>query len=72
MFDIYTTPITSPVRKTTGGKIHEEGCGNALRNSYPLNHTVGKTYAELINKYRDALCKKCFGKAMAKMQEDNR
>ena len=72
MFDIYTTPITRPVRKTTGGKIHIESCGNALRNSRPVNSTVGKTYAELINKYGDALCQKCFGKAMATMQEDNR
>mgnify|MGYP005799006455 CR=1 FL=1 len=72
MFDIYTTPINRPVRKTTGGKIHEESCGNALRNSRPLKDTVGKTYAELINQYGDALCQKCFGKAAAKMQEDNR
>ena len=72
MFNIYTTPITSPVRKTSRGKIHQEGCGNGQHNTRPIKGTVGKTYAELINQYGDALCKMCFGKAVAKMQEDNR
>ena len=72
MFNIYTTPITSPVRKTSRGKIHQEGCGNGQYRTRPIKGTVGKTYAELINQYGDALCKMCFGKAVAKMQEDNR
>ena len=72
VFSIYTTPITRPVRKTTGGKIHIESCGKARGNSRPVNSTVGKTYAELINKYGDALCQKCFGRAAAVMEEDNR
>ena len=29
VFSMYTTPITRPVRKTTGGKIHIESCGKA-------------------------------------------
>ena len=67
MFTIHT-PITRPLRKTTGGKIHAEGCGNSLRSSRPMKDTVGQTYAELIEKYGDALCQKCFGKAAAQME----
>lgn len=66
MFTIHT-PITRPVFKTTGGKIHAEGCGNS-RRSRPMKETVGQTYAELINEYGDALCQKCFGKAVAQME----
>lgn len=71
MFDIYTTPIDRPLRKTSRGKIHIEGCGNALYNTRPIKDTVGKTYAELINKYGNNLCQKCFGRAMETMKEDN-
>lgn len=66
MFTIHT-PTTSPLRKTTGGKMHAEGCAHS-RNSRPVKSTVGQTYAELIEKYGDNLCEKCFGKAVAQME----
>lgn len=72
MFDIYTTPITRPLRKTTGGKIHAEGCGNSLRSSRPMRDTAGQTYAALIEKYGESLCQKCFGKAVAKMESHSK
>lgn len=66
MFTIHT-PITRPLHKTTGGKMHAEGCAHA-RRSRPMKETVGQTYAELIEKYGDNLCEKCFGKAVAQME----